>query len=112
MINAAVSQITIDLGVKGPSYTIASACASGTHAIGQAFQLVRTGQVPIALAGGSEACLTVGSIKCWEALRVLSADTCRPFCPPSEMGHFRPIDDVCAMSAFPPKATGSLRHAK
>jgi nodulation protein E len=79
MINAAVSQITIDLGTKGPTYTIASACASGTHAIGQAFQLVRTGQVPIALAGGTEACLTVGSIKCWEALRVLSADTCRPF---------------------------------
>ncbi len=79
MINAAVSQITIDLGTKGPTYTTASACASGTHAIGQAFQLVRTGQVPIALAGGTEACLTVGSIKCWEALKVLSADTCRPF---------------------------------
>jgi nodulation protein E len=69
----------MDLGIKGPTFTIASACSSGTHAIGQAFQMVRTGQVPIALTGGTEACLTVGTIKCWEALRVLSADTCRPF---------------------------------
>jgi len=79
MINAAVSQVSMDLGIKGPTYTIASACASGTHAIGHAFQLVRMGQAPIALAGGTESCLTVGTIKCWEALRVLSADTCRPF---------------------------------
>ncbi|MGP0086102.1 MAG: beta-ketoacyl-[acyl-carrier-protein] synthase family protein [Steroidobacteraceae bacterium] len=79
MVNAAVSQVSIDIGIKGPTYTIASACASGTHAIGQAFQLVRTGQTPVALAGGTEACLTIGTIKGWEALRVLSADTCRPF---------------------------------
>src|SRR5205085_10264903 len=74
-----VSQVSMNLGIKGPAFTIASACASGTHAIGQAFQMLRLGQVPVALAGGTEACLTVGSIKCWEALRVLSMDTCRPF---------------------------------
>jgi nodulation protein E len=79
MGNAAVSQVSMDLGLKGPAYTITSACASGTHAIGHAFQLVRTGQAPIAITGGAEAPLTVGSIKCWEALRVLSTDTCRPF---------------------------------
>jgi nodulation protein E len=79
MVNAAVSQISIDLGIKGPTFTIASACASGTHAIGQAFQLLRAGQVTAAVAGGAEACLTVGTIKSWEVLRVLSADTCRPF---------------------------------
>jgi nodulation protein E len=79
MMNAACSLISMDLGLKGPAFTVASACASGTHAIGQAFQMVRTGQVPLALAGGTEACLTVGMIKGWEALRVLSADTCRPF---------------------------------
>jgi nodulation protein E len=79
MVNAAGSQISIDLGLKGPAWTVASACASGTHAIGQAFHLLRNGQAPVALAGGAEACLTVGTIKCWEALRVLSPDTCRPF---------------------------------
>lgn len=79
MVNAAVSQVSMDLGIKGPAFTIATACASATHAIGQAFQLVRTGLAPVAVAGGTEASLTVGTIKSWEALRMLSPDTCRPF---------------------------------
>ena len=79
MMNAAASQITMDLGLKGPTFTTATACASGTHAIGQAFQMVRSGQAPVAIAGGAEASLTVGTLKAWEALRILSNDTCRPF---------------------------------
>jgi nodulation protein E len=79
MANAACSQVSMDLGLKGPTFTVASACSSGTHAIGLAMQMVRTGQTPFALAGGTEACITVGTIKGWEALRVLSTDTCRPF---------------------------------
>jgi nodulation protein E len=79
MSSAAVSQVTMDLGLKGPTFTIASACSSSTHAIGMAFQMVRSGQVPLALTGGTEACMNFGTIKGWEALRVLSADTCRPF---------------------------------
>jgi nodulation protein E len=79
MINAGASQISMDLGLKGPTYSVATACASGTHAIGQAFHLLRGGQSPFAIAGGSEACLTFGTIKGWEALRVLTDDTCRPF---------------------------------
>jgi nodulation protein E len=79
MVNAAASQVSIDLGLRGPTWTVATACASGAHAIGQAFQMVRNGQAPMAVAGGADACLTVGTIKAWEALRVLSTDTCRPF---------------------------------
>jgi nodulation protein E len=79
MPNAAVSQISMDLGLKGPTYSVVSACSSATHAIGQAFHAVRSGQSPIAVTGGTEACLTVGTIKGWEALRVLANDTCRPF---------------------------------
>jgi nodulation protein E len=79
MVNAAASQISMHLGLKGPTWTVASACASATHAIGQAFHMLRSGALPLALAGGSEACLTVGTIKSWEALRVLATDTCRPF---------------------------------
>jgi len=79
MVNAAGSQVSIDLGLKGPAWTVVSACASGTHAIGQAFHLLRNGQAPFALAGGTEACLTFSTFKAWEALRVLSPDTCRPF---------------------------------
>jgi len=79
MVNAAASQVSMDLGLKGPTFTTATACASGTHAIGQAFHMVRLGQAPVAIAGGTEASLTVGTLKAWEALRILSNDTCRPF---------------------------------
>jgi len=79
MGSAAGSQVSIDLGLKGPGWTVTSACASGAHAIGQAFHLLRSGQAAVAVTGGTEACLTMGTIKGWEALRVLTADTCRPF---------------------------------
>jgi nodulation protein E len=79
MPNAPASQVSMDLGLKGTTYAVASACASGTHAIGLAFRAVRAGDTDIALAGGSEACVTVGTLMGWEALRVLSFDTCRPF---------------------------------
>jgi len=79
MVNAGASQISIDLGLQGPTFAVASACASGAHAIGVAFGMIRTGQAPVALAGGAEACLTVGTIKGWEALHALSPDICRLF---------------------------------
>ena len=79
MTSAAASQISIDLGLKGPTLCVGTACAAGTHAIGLAFHMLRSGQAPVAVAGGAEACLTAGTIKGWEALRVLSQDTCRPF---------------------------------
>jgi nodulation protein E len=79
MVNGAVSHVSMDLGLKGPTYSVATACASGTHAIGQAFHMLRSGQAPVAIAGGADACVTVGTLKGWEALRVLSSDTCRPF---------------------------------
>jgi nodulation protein E len=79
MTSAAASQISMDLGLKGPAFCVATACAAGTHAIGLAFHMLRCGQAPVAVAGGAEACLTAGTIKAWESLRVLSQDTCRPF---------------------------------
>jgi nodulation protein E len=79
MVNAAASHVSMELGLKGPTYSVATACASGTHAIGQAFHMLRSGQAAVALAGGTDACITVGTIKGWEAMRVLATDTCRPF---------------------------------
>lgn len=79
MVNAAVSQITMDQGLTGPAFSVASACSSANHAIGQAFLMVRSGMVTAAVTGGAEACITVGTMKGWEAMRVLAADTCRPF---------------------------------
>jgi nodulation protein E len=79
MINAATSHITMEHGLNGPAYTIASACASATHAMGQAALMVRSGMVEVAITGGAEACLTVGCLKGWEAMRVTTSECCRPF---------------------------------
>ena len=79
MVNAPASQISMACGLRGPAFVVASACASATHAIGLAFQMVRSGSVPVAVTGGTEAAIAFGTMKGWEALRVLAPDTCRPF---------------------------------
>jgi nodulation protein E len=79
MANAGASHISMEFGVSGPTYTVATACSSASHAIGQAFAMVRSGAVELAIAGGSEAPFSFGILKAWEAMRVVSPDTCRPF---------------------------------
>ena len=79
MISAPVSHITMENGIKGPAFTVASACASANHAIGIAFQMVRAGVVDVAVTGGTESVFTLGTLKAWEAMRILAPDTCRPF---------------------------------
>jgi nodulation protein E len=79
MENAAASRISLETGVVGPTYTISTACSSSNHAIGQAFWMVRSGAVELAITGGSEAIFSLGFLKAWEAMRVVSPDTCRPF---------------------------------
>jgi len=79
MSNAGASHISMDLKLSGPTYTVSTACSSANHAIGQAFRLLRDGDVELAVTGGSEAMFTIGMLKAWEAMRVISPDTCRPF---------------------------------
>src|SRR5436309_11368243 len=79
MANAGASHISMEFGITGPSFTISTACSSAAHAIGQAFWMVRTGMTDLALTGGSEAPFSFGILKAWEAMRVVSPDTCRPF---------------------------------
>src|ERR1700678_2572816 len=79
MQNAAASRISLETGVVGPTYTISTACSSSNHAIGQAFWMVRSGAAAMAITGGSEAVFSLGFLKAWEAMRVVSPDTCRPF---------------------------------
>lgn len=79
MANAPASQISMVCGLRGPAFAVASACASATHAIGIAFQMVRSGQVDCAVTGGTEACITFGTLRGWEAMRVMAPDACRPF---------------------------------
>ena len=79
MINAPCCHITMEHGITGPSFAVASACSSANHAIGVAFQMVRSGMSDAAVTGGTEAAFTFGTIRGWEALRVMASDTCRPF---------------------------------
>ncbi len=79
MANAAASRISLEQGITGPTYTISTACSSSNHALGQAYWMVRSGLVDSAIAGGSEAVFSLGLLHAWEAMRVVSPDTCRPF---------------------------------
>ncbi len=79
MANAGTSAITRELGIAGPALTVATACSSANHAIGQAFWMVRHGAAEVALAGGAEAPFSLGFLKAWEAMRIVAPDTCRPF---------------------------------
>lgn len=80
MHNAAAAHLAMRHGLKGPAFTVSTACSSSNHAMGLAFQMVRSGAAGVMLAGGSEATLCFGGIKAWEGLRVMSPDGCRPFC--------------------------------
>jgi nodulation protein E len=80
MSNAGTSQVSMELGATGPCFTISTACSSANHAIGLAFQMMRRGDVDLAITGGSEAPFGLGLLKAWEAMRVIAPDTCRPFC--------------------------------
>ena len=77
--SAAPTTLGMRYGAKGPTFALASACSSATQAIGEAFEMLRAGRADRAIAGGAEACVINGSIRSWEALRVLTPDLCRPF---------------------------------
>ena len=86
MNNAATAHISIDFGLRGPSVTYSTACSSSAIAIGEAARAIRHGYVDLAIAGGAESLLTLGTIRAWEALRTLASEdpgdpaaSCRPF---------------------------------
>ena len=79
MNNAAASHVSMGYNLKGPSFTVSTACASSNHAMALAFTMVRSGLAPAMVTGGSESMLCFGGVKAWEGLRVMSKDACRPF---------------------------------
>ena len=79
MNSSAAAHVSMAWNLQGPSYTVATACASSNHAMGQAMMLIRAGLADVVLTGGSESMLCFGGIKAWEGLRVMSRDGCRPF---------------------------------
>jgi 3-oxoacyl-[acyl-carrier-protein] synthase II len=70
--NLAPGQVTIDWGFKGPSFTHTSACASGAHAIGDAFRWIQRGEIDAAVAGGAEAAVTPIGVAAFASMRALS----------------------------------------
>lgn len=79
MNNAAASHVSMEHNLKGPSFTVATACASSNHAMGQAYMMIKAGLGDVMITGGSESMLCFGGVKAWEGLRVMSKDVCRPF---------------------------------
>jgi len=86
MNNAAAAWIASEYQLRGPSLTYSTACSSSAVAIGEAWRRIRSGESEWMLAGGSEAALTLGTMKAWEALRTLASEdrddpaaSCKPF---------------------------------
>lgn len=79
MVNAPASHVSMVHGLRGPVFSVSSACASANHAVAQALAMIRSGAADVMLTGGTEACLTFGLLKAWDAMRVVADDTCRPF---------------------------------
>jgi 3-oxoacyl-[acyl-carrier-protein] synthase II len=86
MHNAPAAWIGIENGFRGPNLTYSTACSSSSVAIGEAWLRVASGSIDLALAGGAEAPLSLGSLKAWEAMHTLAAvdlndpsASCKPF---------------------------------
>ncbi|MEZ5818996.1 MAG: beta-ketoacyl-[acyl-carrier-protein] synthase family protein [Hyphomicrobiaceae bacterium] len=77
--SSASAHVGIEYGIKGPTFATCSACSTATHAIGIGLDYIRNGVVDVAVVGASEAVLTYGSMRVWQAMRVLSPDGCFPF---------------------------------
>lgn len=72
-------QVSMVHGLRGPVLGVTSACASSNHAIATAYDLLRLGRADAIVAGGSDAPLSYGVMKAWEAMRILAKTGCRPF---------------------------------
>jgi 3-oxoacyl-[acyl-carrier-protein] synthase II len=86
MSNAAAGQISITHGLRGPLLNISTACSSSASAIGEAYRLIKAGHADVMIAGGSEALITPGNLRAWEAMRALAqvdqidpSRSCKPF---------------------------------
>lgn len=72
IVNEAAGHVSIDLGLKGPNSCVATACASGSHAIGDAFKIIQRGDADIMVAGGTESAISPLGVGGFCALKALS----------------------------------------
>ncbi len=85
MPNAPAAEISIEFGIKGPSFGVVTACAASTHAIGLAYEMIRQGQVEWALAGGAEAVILPIVLAAFDRMGALSRN-------PDPQSASRPFD--------------------
>jgi 3-oxoacyl-[acyl-carrier-protein] synthase II len=78
LVDSASGQIAITLGIRGPNYAVVSACATGSHAIGEAAEMIKRGAADAVLAGGSEACVHPLILAGFCAMRGLVAEDVDP----------------------------------
>ena len=85
MYNAASSHISMKYHLEGVALCVATACSSASHAIGEAFEMIRAGRADVMIAGGADAPIVTGIIRAWEGMRILAragsdpSAACRPF---------------------------------
>ena len=78
IVNEASGQVAINFGLKGPNSCVATACASGSHAIGDAFRILERGDADVMVCGGTESCITSTGVGGFCALKALSARNDHP----------------------------------
>src|SRR5207248_10678494 len=74
LVDSISGQLAISLGIKGPNYAVVSACATGSHAVGEAAEMIKRGAVDAVLAGGTEACIVPLILAGFTAMRGLAAE--------------------------------------
>ncbi|ODR93934.1 beta-ACP synthase [Methyloceanibacter stevinii] len=77
--SSASAHVSIEYGIKGPTFGVVSACSTATHSIGVVYQMIRSGLIDTGVAGAAEASLNWGATRAWQAMRVLSPDGLFPF---------------------------------
>ena len=78
IVNMAPGQISISFGLKGPNNCVATACATGSNAIGDAFKIIQRGEADVMLAGGTESCITPLGFGGFDAMKALSTHNDHP----------------------------------
>jgi 3-oxoacyl-[acyl-carrier-protein] synthase II len=78
LVDSASGQIAISLGIKGPNYAVVSACATGSHAVGEAAELIKRGDADAVIAGGTESCIHPLILAGFTAMRGLAAEDEHP----------------------------------
>jgi 3-oxoacyl-[acyl-carrier-protein] synthase II len=78
LVDSVSGQLAISLGITGPNYAVVSACATGSHAVGEAAEMIKRGAADAVLAGGTEACIVPLILAGFTAMRGLAAEDEHP----------------------------------